>query len=105
MKILYKYRRISLNTIFDLMKNSIFFNDPNEFNDLFDAKLNVKFEGTEQQLRSFLTDPKRASDIFLNNGLRYLDGGLSYKEVFNYLEGIYDFIAKHVFRILFTLII
>ena len=51
---LYKYRNINENTLKTLKNNELYFSFPSEFNDPFDTKIDVNFEGNRADWKRYL---------------------------------------------------
>lgn len=66
---LYKYRSINEYTKKSLINNEFFFSFPSSFNDPFDTKLNVIYEGSESDWRKFIRSngaSKQQEDLLIN---------------------------------------
>lgn len=51
---LFKFRPIDLNTLESLRDNYLFFNNPIDFNDPFDCRMNINYSGNEKEWTKFL---------------------------------------------------
>jgi hypothetical protein len=87
LKYVYKYRTVNAHTINLLEKCDLYFSHPKEFNDPFDSKTDVIFEGTEIEWKKWLDESKRSPEekeiiwnLLKRRGFEKFENGLMYED-------------------------
>jgi hypothetical protein len=62
-KLFFRYQKIDDYTKDNLKKNVLYFNDPENFNDPFDCKIDITLEGTKEDWLNYLLRNRRPSEI------------------------------------------
>lgn len=73
-RLFFRYQKIDEFTKENLKNNVLYFNDPENYNDPFDCKIDITYQGTKEEVSDFLLrnkmDPKKINQYIRDKKIK-----------------------------------